>query len=243
MNNDEKVQLAIENNMSLYKAIFEANGISLSVADGTYFSKVDVPPLYSNLVTRVMGWKPDNVFHEIDRNYKNDGWSEWSIKDSFSCLDLSLYGFKKLFDAHWFYLKFSERNLLSTENRTVFEKVNSIEGIDEWIAIWGEGHYTGKRIFNGQLLDDPNFSLLIGSQNNLPKYVAALNQTNENIGISIFFVKEKEEEVWSDLLRYIYESYGELDVVGYEGQETIQNISQLGAKPTGNLSVWLKANN
>jgi len=77
----------------------------------------------------------------------------------------------------------------------------------------------------------------------VPKYVAALNQTNENIGISNFFVKEKEEEVWSDLLRYIYESYGDLDVVGYEGKETIQNISQLGAKPTGNLSVWLKANN
>ena len=56
-------------------------------------------------MTRARGWQPDVHFQQIDKVARNLAWDSWSIKDSFSTLNLSQFGFDRLFDATWFYLE------------------------------------------------------------------------------------------------------------------------------------------
>jgi len=149
-----KITLAIHNNMALYQAIFEANNIALKVNSDIYFSEEESPPLYSNLVTLTKNWRVDEQFKRIEQNFLK-GWSEWSIKDSFQCLDLSAYGFSRLFDAHWFYLSASEFLPFATQLEFEFKIVKNKADLQQWIFDWGEGLELGRKIFNEKLIADP----------------------------------------------------------------------------------------
>ena len=97
----DKLQKAICNNNELYEAILSSQDIKSHKTDSIWYSLENTPPFYSNLVTVSKEWKPDDVFRNIDFNYEKENWEEWSIKDSFAVLDLTEFGFTKLFDAQW----------------------------------------------------------------------------------------------------------------------------------------------
>ena len=102
------LQKCINNNTSLYEAVFRPLGIGHIKTDSIWYTLKQTPPLHSNLITLSPGWRPDRLFHDINFGFISTGWDRWSVKDSFGVLDLTGHRFFKLFDAKWIYLDISK---------------------------------------------------------------------------------------------------------------------------------------
>jgi len=73
-----------------------------------------------------------------------------------------------------------------------------------------------------------------------PGRCTLLNKSDDVIGVSNFFVPVKTETIWSDLVQFIQNQFGPVDVVGYEDAETVSKIKSIGFESVGDLTVWLK---
>ena len=242
-NMENKLQKAISNNKGLYEAIFSNHNIKTDKTDSIWYSLEKVPPLYSNLVTLSKDWKPDNIFQTIDSNYEKGNWKEWSVKDSFQVLDLIQYGFEKLFDAQWMYL--DRKNFIPIENdkKLHYVIVKNEEILSAWRIVWDSDEGLGAEIFNSKLLDNPDVYFVAGYEGEKIVSGCLINKTDEVFGISNFFAPSKEVIYWSGMISFIYETLGQIDIVGYERKELVSDLSSLGFEAIGNLAVWLKKRN
>lgn len=231
---------AIENSLGWYRSAFRANGIALDVTKDAFYSRVEAPPLFSNLATLSPSWRPNEIFHSIDSTFQREHWQEWTIKDSFRCLELEVHGFAKLFDAQWFYLHAEKFRPTHLKPKVLFRTVRTQQELKQWISDLGEGVSVGERIFHKNILDDIDVELVSWKNPDGASHVAVLNRTDGVVGISNFFASSQTELMWTGLLFYIFQKYGPIDVVGYEHADTLTKIRALGVEPAGDLSVWIK---
>lgn len=238
---NDKRATAITNNLALYQAVLVSHDLELKRADDIYYLEKQAPPLYSNLVTRVNSWSPDSIFRTIDHNFEVENWNEWSIKDSFQCLDLVPFGFEKLFNSQWLYLNPENFLKLDSSTQINFRIVANRRDLSVWIETWGEDVELGERIYNEKLLANPNIHFVIGYLDEVPVYVALLNQSEPSVvGISNFFVQKETSIVWTELISFILGKFGKVNIVGYEDNKTTSALSVLGVECVGDLSVWHK---
>jgi hypothetical protein len=237
---ENKRKKAINNNLALYKAVFSSHDKQLQVTEDVYYLEEKTPPLYSNLVTRTASWTPDEEFKTIDQNCSVQGWKEWSIKDSFQCLDLTGFGFEKLFDSKWLYLEATNFVKPDLPLSIDFRVANNNSDLLSWIETWGEGLELGKQIYNEKLLTNPDIIFVTGYVNEKPKYVALLNKSDDVVGISNFFVPENTREIWTELISWVHGEFGKVDIVGYEDTDMLSKIASLGVEEVGDLTVWIK---
>lgn len=236
----DKLQKAIYNNNGLYEAIFSGRNITFDKTASIWYSLEKTPPLYSNFVTVCKDWKPDDVFRRIDLNSKKEAWEEWSIKDSFSVLNLSEYGFAKLFDAQWFYLEAADFTPAKKSGNLSYEIVNSEEILSAWRLAWDSDERLGRKIFDPKLLENSSVFFVAGYFERQIVSGCFVNKTAEVLGVSNFFAPGKDICFWSDTVRFIYDSVAPLDIVGYERRNLAGKLRLLGFESTGNLAVWLK---
>lgn len=235
-----KRRKAIRNNNDLYEEIFRSQNIESNRADSIWYCLCKTPPLYSNLVTVSEEWKPDDVFKAIDQKYEDEKWNEWSIKDSFGVLDLTEFGFGKLFDAQWIYLeaaKFTPENKIKNLK---YEIVGSEEALTKWRINWDTDEKLGEQIFSSKLLDNPGVYFVAGYDGKQIVSGGFVNRTGDCLGISNFFSLTKDLGHWSEMISFIFGSIERLDIVGYERKEIVDKLRTLGFEPVGNLTVWLK---
>lgn len=236
-----KRQKAIRNNNDLYKEIFESQNIESSRTDSIWYCLDKTPPLYSNLVTISEEWKPDEVFRNIDRRYEDEKWEEWSIKDSFGLLDLTGYGFAKLFDAQWIYLEAAK---FPTESGNLrYEIVKNERDLAKWRLAWDSDQKLGEQIFSPKLLNNPKVFFVAGYDEKQIVSGCFVNRTDEVLGISNFFSPESDSGYWSETISFIFDSIKRADIVGYEQKDMVDKLRSLEFETVGNLTVWLKKRN
>ncbi|KZL23502.1 hypothetical protein [Pseudovibrio sp. Ad37] len=90
---------AAENNADLYQHMFEVHGIPYERSKELFHTIVLPLPFYSSIVTCLPTTK-SKLINNLTRTATFDVY----VKDSFAVLPLEQSGFKKLFDASWFYL-------------------------------------------------------------------------------------------------------------------------------------------
>lgn len=236
----DKLQKAICNNNELYEAILSSQDIKSHKTDSIWYSLENTPPFYSNLVTVSKEWKPDDVFRNIDFNYEKENWEEWSIKDSFAVLDLTEFGFTKLFDAQWMYLEAND--FIATENsgNLHYKIVDNEETLSAWRLVWDIDEQIGKQIFSPKLLNNSKVFIVAGYKEQQIVSGCFVNKTGNVLGVSNFFAPDREIYYWSDIIRFIRESVKCLDIVGYERNELVDKLHFLGFESIGNLTVWHK---
>ena len=236
----DKLQKAIFNNNGLYEAIFSNHNLQPIKASSIWYSLEKTPPLYSNLVTFSEDWLPDDIFRSIELNYEKERWSGWSIKDSFNVLDLSKYGFQKLFDAQWIYLEAAKFKEKKTNKNLRYEIVNGEDLLSMWRIAWDSDEQLGKEIFNAKLLDNPKVCFVAGFERKQIVSGCFVNKTDDVLGVSNFFAPDENTDYWSDILGFILDSIERIDIVGYEQKEVASKLRSFGFESVGNLSVWLK---
>lgn len=235
-----KLQKAICNNKDLYEVILGNQNIKSHKSDSIWHSLEKTPPFYSNLVTISKEWQPDDVFRNIDFKCEKENWKEWSIKDSFAVLDLNKYGFTRLFDAQWMYLKAA--NFIPTEKsgNLRYEIVDKEETLSAWRLAWDFDERIGKEIFSPKLLNKSSVYIVAGYKEEQIVSGCFVNKTENVLGISNFFAPSKDIHYWSDIISFIFDSVEYLDIVGYERNELVDKLHLLGFESIGNLTVWLK---
>ncbi len=235
-----KRQQAILNNNDLYRAIFADHKIEVRQTDSIFYSLEKTPPLYSNLVTLSEGWKPDDIFEEIDAAFQSERWDEWSIKDSFGVLDLSDREFIELFDAQWIYLEAQNFQPCESSTNLKYEIVTTENALAEWRIAWDSDEELGKQIFSPRLLADPKLYFVAGCEGKQIVSGCFINRTDDVLGISNFFAPDGDVRHWSDVVSFIFRSIQRTDLVGYERKPLIERLQLLGFEMVGDLAVWLK---
>lgn len=235
-----KRQKAIRNNNDLYREIFAAQNIESNTTDEIWYCLEKTLPLYSNLVTISENWQPDEIFSEIDRKFEVEKWDEWSIKDSFGRLDLTGFGFKKLFDAQWIYLEAAKFHPVNDRRNLRFKVIESVDALNEWRLGWDADEELGKKIFDHKLLKNPRVFFIAGYSVGGIVCGCLINRTENVFGISNFFAPENEVRYWSETINFVFDSIERLDIVGYEREDSAVNLQSLGFETVGDLSVWLK---
>jgi hypothetical protein len=231
-----KKQAVINNNKCLYASVFASHGIPLLENDNMYYSLRKAPPLNSNICTKVPQWRPESIFETIEKTAQEEDWDSWSVKDSFCDLDLAPYGFETLFDAQWLYLQASDFVPAFDKPALVFRQVRTKEELDLWNKVWAEN----EALYQKNMLDDPSLTFVIGHENDTPTHAALLNRSDDVLGISNFFPEEDVAGRWGDLIAYIQEVWGPIDIVGYERKDTIAQLAPLHILPVGDLRIWIK---
>jgi hypothetical protein len=230
------LQKCINNNTTLYEAVFRPLGIGHIKTDSIWYTLQQTPPLYSNLITLSPGWRPDRLFHDINFGFISTGWDRWSIKDSFGVLDLTGHRFFKLFDAKWTYLDISKFTP-SGSGGLKYKLVKTPEDLDKWRLAWNANEESGigKIIFSDAMLDDPDIWFIAGYESDTIVSGCLVNASDDVLGISNVF---GPEDNWSDIISFIRDDIRSADIVGYE--QEFEKWSGLGFESPGNLSVWVK---
>lgn len=238
----DKLKKAIRNNNDLYEAIFSPQQLQSHRNNSIWYCLEKTPPLYSNLVTVCEDWKPDDIFRAIDASFKKENWDEWSIKDSFGCLDLSEYGFEKLFDAKWIYLEAERFAPIKTDGELIYKIVESADVLSDWRIAWDADEKLGKEIFKAKMLDNPKVFFIAGYDKEKIVNGCFINKTADNLGISNFFALDENVDYWSGMIEFVFDSIEVADIVGYERKNLAERLQSLGFATIGDLTVWLKFN-
>jgi hypothetical protein len=238
----EKLRKAITNNNDLYRAIFEQYQIKSEKNGFVWYCLEETPPLYSNLVTISENWQPDEIFRQIDFNFEKENWSEWSIKDSFAVLDLTEFGFSKLFDANWIYLESDSFVPIIQTEKLHYEIIEDEQTLSKWKLAWDTDEKLGDKIFNPKLLSKNDVFFIAGFEKGNLVNGCLVNKTEDVFGISNFFAPNENINYWSQIISFIFDSKGQLDIVGYERNDLSKQLNNIGFEEIGNLKVWLKSN-
>ena len=227
---------AIDNNVGLYRAIFGGLGIGLDVAPEIAWTAERAPPFYSNAVTRLRRWRPDDTFERIAWAAETEGWGGWSIKDSHDVLDLAPRGFGRLFRANWVHL--DPPRLARIPHRLRVEAVRDEEGLTRWRQGWDPSLEPARTLFGPDLLRDLNLHFVLGYDGARLVCGCLFNWTGEVLGMSNFFAQGDERACWAALAGYALDQFKPSGLVGYAQDVVLTDFLAVGFEAVGPLSVW-----
>ena len=239
---NQRLQNNIANNIDLYDAVFTGLGVPFFDMPDIWYSLEDGPPLYSNIITKTREWRPDETFESINHRFESERWKSWSIKDSFSVLDLVPFGFEKLFEAKWIYLEKDLLRAREEQSGLVYQIAKSESDLTDWRIGWEKGEtVTSNSIFGNGLLQNPDLFFIAGIIDVEIVCGCLVNRSDHVLGISNFFSEGTCLEYWNGITKFVFKEIGKQDIVGYESDSgVLTDISTLGFQSIGNLSIWKK---
>jgi len=233
----DRTELAALNNAEWCDAVCAAHGVAGVVTRDVWLQKEPGPPYYSNAVTL----SRDGTTAQIEAvealaAARPEG---FSVKDSFSTLDLSGRGFSILFEAEWLWLDPSTPLPSADE---AWERVASDEALIAWEAAWAESSPRENRVFPPALLADERIAFLGVRRGD--RFVAgaiANRSTGDVCGFSNFFAPgEATAHFRKDAVAAVRAFATGRPLVGYDRGEEREGLMALGFEPIGGLRVWLR---
>ena len=186
-----------------------------------------MPPFYPNLVTLREGINSEQVLEYVEILPDQCG-----LKDSFADLDLTAYGFRIGFEAHWYGLSGKVRSQSGTE---FVREVSSVGDLAAWVSAWGETP-DGESIFRNDLLQ-PKVRFLFRQKDGEIDSGLITNLCGDVVGISNAF---GQPDGIAQCIGAVSKSRNGLPLVGYGSQEELNALTNLGFLGLGELRVWLR---
>jgi hypothetical protein len=228
---------SVRNNVDWYDAIFRAHGLSGGVADGLWSSPDRAPPYYSNAVTVA----PSEVRAQLAalRGLGAVVSPPWSVKDSFSVLDLEPLGFRPLFDAEWIWRAATDPPPRGSVD-IAWQQVTAPAELEAWEAAWrANGSPARSPVFVPRLLEDPSIAVLAGYRDHVLVGGCVANRSADAVGISNVFAADVDELVMAGAIGEVARFGADLPVVGYEAGDALARATRLGFRAVGPLRIWL----
>ena len=239
-----KRQRAIANNIGFYEEIFRSHNIRFFKTNTVFYTPQIALPQMSNIVTRSRGWQPDVHFEQVENAARRSDWNSWSIKDSFSAVDMSQFGFGKLFDATWIYLEGNSFKRAELSSGLRWDVIKGRRELTAWRLAWNKNEIDGnvaELLFVDRLVENPRMHFIAGYEGGRLVAGCILNRTEPVFGISNFFAREDSAGTWSGMIEFIRASVTSNDLVGYEQAPVIdRSLAGLGFEKVGDLTVWIR---
>jgi hypothetical protein len=235
------LQAAVQNNAIWCETICRSHNVPGEFYETCWVNRQRVPRYYPNLVTLApltdLQVQPNNLA-DLLLARRDD---TVSVKDSFATLDLSAYGFQRLFQAQWIFREASTEHPQSGTVSLQWSRVATDQELLRWEAAWSQGETAAARLFLPGLLQDEDICILAGYQGGQLVAGAIANRTENVIGISnVFTPAQAAEGSWSGILNQIAACFPGLPVVGYEQDTSLITALDVGFITLGPLQVWLK---
>ena len=166
-----------------------------------------------------------------------------SVKDSFGCLDLGVFGFKPLFDAEWLFA--SELKISGPDDTGDVRWVSIYDDADlvRWEQAWLPSMSNGElRTFRPKLLVRPDLRFVYGLVKDVPIGGGILNATNDVTGLSnVFASGVATEAVLEGLARMAWTWRPGRPLVSYESGADLAAARRVGFEAVGSLRIWHQA--
>ena len=218
------------NNAEWCDAFCRSHGVVGRFDETAWSSAERTPPYYPDAVTLAPGCSVESLVSRVDAS---DG---CSIKDSFTDLALSAYGFEVLFTAEWL----CQDRGRPGDGSTGWSVVVDPADVERWEAAWGEPPIPPP-FFRGELLGDAQIRMLVRSDGRRVRAGAMANRSRSVIGLSnVFDVEGDIESAWSGAASAARAEWGGMPVVGYEDGESLAAAHRAGFETIGVLAIWIR---
>jgi len=207
------------NNARWCDAVCRSHGHAGRFLPHMWVNAAVVPRFYPNAVTLAVG---DTAIEEqrttVEILQKSNLPGRWSVKDSFSTLDLSRRGFDLLFDAKWI------RNVMPAEGPSSD-------------IVW-----TREEKGEGLPVDDPDFAMFKGRRGFRVVAGFMLYRAEEVVGVSNVVAEAADApSVWRSLTLLAAQTFPRLPLVGYESGDELRAAESAGFEAGDELRVWVTA--
>ena len=187
---------------------------------------------YPNVVTVDAGAEPTRqtgLIAELAR----DGKLNRSVKDSFSCLDLSAVGFQTLFDARWLHRRQSTPSVAA--RALDWLRIGNEKGLAAWERAWRGTDPNPLRIFRAELLEDQRACVLAGfdGMEMIRAGGIAYNAAGAT-GVTNIFGS------YSEFLNALVTLFAPIEIVCWERGRDLTLAVDLGFTVLGGLRVWTR---
>jgi hypothetical protein len=234
---DEMAAAAARNNADWCDLFSRLHGGSGVFEADAWASATRTPDLYPDAVTLRPSVDPERLLSRIE------GSAGSSVKDSFGDLDLTPWGFERLFDASW--ISWTGRATATTiESR--WAPVGNGAALQGWERAWGRPR-GASRFFLPGLLERDDVVVLAVTEDGAVRAGAILSLGGGVVGLSNLFVAESSTggaiaiaDAFASAGSVASRLFPGQAVVGYQRGAGLDAAIAAGFDPIGPLSVWLK---
>jgi hypothetical protein len=219
---------AARNNAELCDIVCRSHGLSPRFEVGAWTSRVRTPMLYPDAVTLVRDVSVADLMARIDDS------PGASIKDSFSAIDLTEYGYRVLFEARWI-VKVPQ----IAAPASPWSVVDSAEAFVRWEAGW-RGSDGPRDVLRASLLDDARIIVAEYRQDDAIVAGALFNCGDDGVGVSNVFSVGDDAKVWAACAGFAHDEFPGATLVGYESGDALAAALGAGFEDAGPLRIWVK---
>jgi hypothetical protein len=227
---DDRNEVAALNNAEWCAAVWRSHGLPVEQAHGMWFCPYPTPQYYPNVVTVDAGAEPGKQAGLIAELARDDA-LDFSVKDSFSCLDLSVAGFQTLFDARWLCRRQSPPPVAASA--LDWRRIGNEQGLAAWERAWRGTDSDPLRIFRAGLLEDQRVCVLAGfdGMEIIRAGGIAYNAAGAT-GVTNIFGSRRQ------FLDALVTLFAPAEIVCYEHGHDLTLAADLGFAVLGGLRVW-----
>lgn len=213
------------NNAEWCDSVCRSHGAAGTFVPSHWESTAPAPPLYPSIVTLQSG--PEAVQAQavaaLSARWPD---ADLGVKDSFSALDLSSYGFTRLLDGFW--LRYDPPPG-DPPSDLIWGMIETPAALALWQSAWSSG--AGPDVFRPALLADPAVGVLAGWAGDRIVAGAMVNRSEQVTGLSNVFGPPAQ---LARLVREVVGFGGDKPVVGWEA------VPPPGAAVLGPMRVWTR---
>ncbi len=247
MLHENRLRIAIDNNVAWCAAMARSHAVTTSTDQDAWWADGSMPDFYPNAITLTRGVDPAVVAERVP-SIDAVARADWGVKDSFGELNLSDFGFHRLFDATWLDALPVEGGPSTDDEISAppltWRRIDDDRSLRQWERTWGGAHAARtRRIFSASLLSDTRVQVLSAS---LPRDRheirggAVVFVTPEGVGITNVFARAlAESDVFTSLCTHIRAQHPATPLVMYTADDvSLAAASRNGFSLLGPLSVW-----
>jgi hypothetical protein len=224
------VYTAARNNAEWCDAFCRTYGIAGRFRSDSWSSAIRTPPLYPDAVTLLPEVAVDQLLSGIDTS------EGCSVKDSFADLDLTSGGFRPLFRAEWLHRAPDDSRAGSAPG---WSRITTEQQLEEWESAWAESPEVSG-FFRPALLAVETIAVLARYADGRIVAGAIANRSATVIGLSnVFDTGEDLESAWSGGAAAAEALWGEMPVVAYDSDASLDAARRAGFESIGELVVWI----
>ena len=234
-NFNDSVSVAANNNADLCQAIFSAHGQRFRRLPYAFWNMDTPPPYYPNFVTLLRANLDEKMSELRTLSGCHDG--KLGVKDSFCELDLTAYGFSRLFGADWLYRDAQEADPALPYG---WHKISSEDDLSNWEESWKScGSPTDHRMFPAALLSMPDITFF-GKRSGVSFDAGCIANVSENcIGLSNVFGQGLDAKTFDQAAACTATLDSAKALVGYDSGKSLKHMQKIGFQSIGKLQIWI----
>jgi hypothetical protein len=241
-----RVEQAARNNALWCETVCRIHGTPGRFGESIWLNQHPVPRFYPNVVT-LSSRDVASQFSAIQDLVASGLGGGWSVKDSFSMLDLAALRFRVLFEAIWLWRAPSAPPVHRLPVRLRWTIVRDARELANWERAWSgnpapRAFSLQPRLFLPALLDDPAVVFIAAYHEEKIVGGAIANRTREVLGLSNVFAAPEEDPLafWSLCVAMAERTFPEVPIVAYAHGPTLPIARDIGFELLQPMKVWTR---